>query len=526
MFSFGSPWWLLGIAIIPLVRWLHKYGGASNIIFVSSLLLWPASASHVAGTQKNRPDPIWMLRAFIVLLLFVTLAEPQWHTKKQAITIWLDQSRSMFTRESGITRIESGFKRLLLQLEAYKNVNITFRPITKPGVSLSLDPGNSTTENLQILTDWAKKPLANPLLDFMPRISSHSEHWLLTDGADKQFDAWLDKAPINKIIHVGNERENVSLARLSVRPSLVRPGKFSLILKISNHGRHSATRQVRLSIDNTRLAGRTIIIPAGHSSIQEYKIDTPIEHSIRARLFPNDHLALDDGLELSIAENTTHIAISDKCAKDLRTAISSMPWTQLTTHRNATADLRISCDRQTFPGPIPQLVFHSGKYSKPVKGIPTWSVQAAALKHLLLDSRWIKTFDYEAPTGIQTDILESAGNPLITQSANGPKSIHVWIDLNSSDLRQRPEFPVLLAGLMELVIGWPIAEGVLQITNPPKESIIAPRHLSALTPVSDTLSTSSMTSLEIELIILSMLLILFDLLISNGILSARHSSRT
>ena len=112
LLSFAAPIWLSGLLLLPVIRWLHRGGRAPARVPVSRLDLWQRSAaSSPAAGERRPPDPAWRRRALVTALLFVALSEPQLPEPRTRITLWVDDSLSMLTREASGTRLAEGLAR-------------------------------------------------------------------------------------------------------------------------------------------------------------------------------------------------------------------------------------------------------------------------------------------------------------------------------------------------------------------------------------------------------------------------------
>ena len=101
LLSFAAPIWLSGLLLLPVIRWLHRGGRQRRAVPVSRLDLWQRSvASSPAAGERRPPDPAWRRRALLTALLFIALSEPQLPEQRTRITLWVDDSLSMLTREA------------------------------------------------------------------------------------------------------------------------------------------------------------------------------------------------------------------------------------------------------------------------------------------------------------------------------------------------------------------------------------------------------------------------------------------
>ncbi|MBK9608872.1 MAG: hypothetical protein IPO58_21450 [Betaproteobacteria bacterium] len=100
---------------------------------MSRLDLWRHSAaSSPAAGERRPPDPAWRRRALLTALLVIALAEPQWHSSRARITVWLDDSLHMLTREDGTTRLDAGWAALQAQLAASGPAEVELRSLGDP----------------------------------------------------------------------------------------------------------------------------------------------------------------------------------------------------------------------------------------------------------------------------------------------------------------------------------------------------------------------------------------------------------
>ena len=119
MLTFASPLWLFGILLVPVIRWLHRGGRQLRAVPVSRLDLWRrAAASSPAAGERRPPDPAWRRRALFTALLAIALAGPQLPEQRTDVTLWIDDSLSMLTREEHATRLAEGLAQVRSLLDA------------------------------------------------------------------------------------------------------------------------------------------------------------------------------------------------------------------------------------------------------------------------------------------------------------------------------------------------------------------------------------------------------------------------
>ncbi len=112
----SEPAWLFALIVMPLIWWLHRFRSEDKTYRVSALFLWPQASTTTEGSlHKKRADIIWWLRAAIVFALVIALSNPLASTRRP-ITVWVDDSISMYTVENGDTRMAHALRILDEQL--------------------------------------------------------------------------------------------------------------------------------------------------------------------------------------------------------------------------------------------------------------------------------------------------------------------------------------------------------------------------------------------------------------------------
>src|SRR6478736_5910899 len=98
---FDHPWWLAALALLPVVRWLHRYRAATDATSVAAAFLWRGDVhTGMRGREPQPPDPAWRRRAGVVALLALVLAGPRLPGGHGApIIVWLDDSQSLYARD-------------------------------------------------------------------------------------------------------------------------------------------------------------------------------------------------------------------------------------------------------------------------------------------------------------------------------------------------------------------------------------------------------------------------------------------
>jgi len=107
--SFSTPAWLFGLLLVPVIWYLHRTGPILRRHPVANLDLWrDARLEAMQAGDRRRADPAWIRRAIIAALLSLALAGPTLPRGGGRVTLWVDDSLSMQTGQTGRTRMERG----------------------------------------------------------------------------------------------------------------------------------------------------------------------------------------------------------------------------------------------------------------------------------------------------------------------------------------------------------------------------------------------------------------------------------
>jgi len=136
LLSFAAPLWLFGLLLVPAIRWLHGRGRNLRSLAVSSSVLWQRAVVNSPAAGKLRPpDPVWRRRALFCALLVVSLSGPLVPERQSRVTIWVDDSLSMLTRETAATRLVEGLAQVRSALPD-DDLDVEVRTLSDPWNSL------------------------------------------------------------------------------------------------------------------------------------------------------------------------------------------------------------------------------------------------------------------------------------------------------------------------------------------------------------------------------------------------------
>ena len=384
MLTFVAPWWLLGLALIPGLRWLHRFGRHRRTIVVPRAALWSgADDLGPSGSERQPPDPAWRRRALILALLCIALSEPRNRVSDEALTLWLDDSLSMLTHEAQGTRLELGVNaaRQLIAQHGYTDVQV--RTLGNPWHNLGpLSEAVATSVATQARHHG---PVGAPP-DAPPDalLQRNRSHWLVTDGAHADPTAWMS-GRLERVIRVGSVDRNVGLELLAARRNLQDPTKLDVQISVSNGGTIPEHRELLVRAGSEALRSAHDLEPGATTSVA---VSVAAADRIQARLSPNDALPDDDEIELDLSELRRHpIAVDASCPPALRAAIAEHPALHIFDPHGETPEATIDCGSgattSSASGPLLR-VLHD-RMSTAATGLVVWSSTIPPSRHVALD---------------------------------------------------------------------------------------------------------------------------------------------
>jgi hypothetical protein len=471
LLSFATPAWLLGLLLVPVIRWLHRGGAQLRSVPVASLALWrkAATAGPSAG-ERRPPDPAWRRRALAAALLSVALAGPRSAAPVERLTVWVDDSLSMLTRESGASRLETGLAEIAAELAARPGVEVEVRMLGNPWQRLDgLSPGAIAT---LVQAAGQREPAAPPA----GLLRADRRHWLLTDGADAEFLDAASGIGFSKLFRVGEVTRNAGLVRLSARRSLADRDRLDLELQVSNGGDAAEERVAVLVTDAGEVMRASLTLEPGASTT--VSAVASMSAGVQARLEPGDALADDDTLGLDARPLLARrVAADPACPAAILAALRTHPALTIT-EAPAEADLAVECGG-TAGSPtttIPRLRFVRDRLPESVDGPLTWSSSVTETQRGSLDSLKLRAGTQLAPPGRGDVLLLAAGSvPLIVERRkDGARLIETTIDAESVE-PDRPVAPLLVALLVDRALDTALLDAVAVNARSERAIAVVPR---------------------------------------------------
>jgi hypothetical protein len=301
MIAFANPWWLLGIAVLPLLRALHRRGRPTQAT-VSALFIWPQTDSQPDGRMRqDRPEPRWRRRALLVSLLLVALAGIGWHTPRSSVPVQVELIPGMSWRTmeaDGQSRAEHAAAALAAALANSGHPPAVLTPLdgeTRPMPITGL--GVSELARRIGALDNAASIVAAPIS------TGEARRWLLADGTRA---AALGAAALGyeQVIGVGTGTENSGIAALSLRRAA--DGRMQGSVQVYNAGRALAQRRVVVRAGDVPIGDWRVKIPPEQAEAMVFDVPggASAAATLSARISPADALTSDDALRLDAAPLT------------------------------------------------------------------------------------------------------------------------------------------------------------------------------------------------------------------------------
>ncbi len=471
MIGLGVPWWLIALVAIPLIRWLHRWQAPLFHAPVSAVFLWHSAESQSdAGERLREPDPAWRRRALIAAILILALAQPWWQRDSDTITVWIDDSISMATREKEQTRLADGLDRAAKVLQQASAARVTMRSLSNPAKSVSGD-----ADDVFNAGNWLNASSGEPAPPPAVALNRDAAHWLITDGANERLVKWASAAPLNRIFHAGTATENVAVTKLSARPSSSDQMSFDLLIQISNRGKESATRSLTIASGPTTVETRTLTLQAGENRYVQTSVPRTAG-GITARLDTGDALGTDDFLSLAAsAIAPLRLSIDPACPLELSLALRLHPSSVVVT-ANEAADLQVVCSAQPVNAPA-VLRFHTSA-SVPLESPLEWRPGLGRLKEVHLQTQWIATAAWDTDFNQPYESLLAANElPLVIRRPGLPVVVETILDMTQPEFVRQPEYTAVVAALIDLPLGRSSLDIVVTSNRDPAASDITPTRL-------------------------------------------------
>jgi hypothetical protein len=445
--EWAHPAFLSLLALVPLLRWVHRRRVVATETPVAALFLWPEAAPAVGERRARTSDPRWRRRAAMLALLVIGAAGPSLvRPGSQAIDVHFDDAPSMRARETDGTRVTLAIRELGALLRQADAEEIRIVSVREPARTLTLDPRVPDGWSSAIAQWVDLRPRTGPLP--MPGVLAASrEHWLVTDGADPAVEEWLRGAPIARVIHVGAATENVAVTLLSTRPHLQDRRQLRAVVEITNAGTRETSRRLEIRSADHVIVSRELRLRSGEVSEQAFDVPNVSGARLHAQIAPHDAVAEDDEQTLELSGPlAASVRLDAECGPHLRSALRAHPTLSMVD--GVPADVAVSCSEALPGGGPPTLWF------RPSHGPAD-------------DARPFP--------------LDANDAAIVAHGQGGMRVLEVPVDMERPDWIRQPEYPAFVAELLDRIVGRPLLDPIVSQRVPPGAVRITPRDLRGIT---------------------------------------------
>ena len=469
MLTLVAPHWLLGLLLLPVIRWLHRGGQHRRTAAVSHLGLWRGAAVSAPAAGKRRPpDPAWRRRALLTALLLLALAGPGLPVRNPPVTVWVDDSLSMLTREAQATRLVEGLAQVRSLLSEFGVTEAEVRTLADPWTRLGA-PTEATAATISAAAG-RQAPAAPPLALLRPE----RLHWLVTDGAHEALVDWPEGRRPDRIVQVASVTRNVGLERLSARRSANDADKVDLLLRVTNGGSAAETRVVSFVTDGGESTRSSHRLEPGASV--DLRASIPAAASIRAALQPGDALVEDDQIMLDLSPlRRRRVSAGANCPRPLVAAVGAHPALALAPEGAPDAEAVLDCGARPAATGAAAVHVLVDRMPTLLRGQVQWSSGMAGSRHIRL-----QTQDLQASAQLQvrpadTVLLAVGGKPVMLSRPGPPTTIETSLDFDAPALTRSPDLPLLVNLMFVRLFGSPLLDAVATIDRGKASSRVAPQ---------------------------------------------------
>jgi hypothetical protein len=467
--TLATPAWLLGLLFVPVVWYLHRSGPVLRRHPVANLELWQDDRARAVQAGQRRPaDPAWLRRAAILSLLCLALAGPQWQRPNERVTLWIDDSLSMQTLEQGETRLDRGLRLAQAALRDSAVHDVIVRPLSEPMRAYS-SAGATTMQAIE-----SHAGAREPQFPAPDAFDPDRAHWLVTDGADAEVNAWLGNSPVDRVIQVASAARNVGIARVTVRPQPGDARTGALQIRLRNGGSAPETRTVEVTEGAVTLAARAVSIDAGESVTLDQVVPLPLQR-LTVRLTPADALPQDDRAIVDGAPlSSIAVHVDPACPIEVTRAVGAHPALRLT--HAVPPGLVVDCGSGwEHDRAVPRLVLRQGPPAELDASAVTWSQATAGMLPAVagFPPRTRGTLDAPRPVD---DVLVAAGDvPLVIRRAGAPRIVESTFDLGAAESQGTETVPLLFAFLADVALDMQLLDRSAALVRDDDASMIARR---------------------------------------------------
>jgi len=481
--EFAAPWVLLGLVLVPVIRWLHHYRRQGPPIEVSALFLWQGLRSDESGAVRSpRPEMPWWRRAGVAALLVLALAAPQLPVPEaETVQVWWDDAPSMGAVEQGRSRHAAAIEGLLGAAAASGVASLRLSAL-RGGPALELVAADRDAWAAAIAQWLDRLPPADGVAP-LPVLDPQGIHWLVSDGAGVGLDTWAAWQPLSRVIAVGAATENIAITRLALRAAPGRDRAVAGLVLVHNAGRRPASVELTVSAGE-RVLHRERLEPMPATTVEvPFMLPAPpagLEARVRRLDGVPEPLGADDSLSLAPASfaQPHAVSVSGVCPAAVDWALAAHPGlTAAPVSEQGGARLQIACtERPPVGGP-------------PLLWLPT---PPGATRLVSGDAFWLDAppgGDARLPLGTARRITAppgpELGDPLLTVDGDplavlrpGPRpAVTLLLDLREGPFARSAAFARIFAALTDRLMEEDLLAPLAAVSRPEAVTRIAPSAL-------------------------------------------------
>ena len=442
--NFATPAWLFGLLLVPVIWYLHRTGPILRRHAVANLDLWrDAGLESIQAGQRRRADPAWIRRAVIAALLSLALAGPTLRRGTERVTLWVDDSLSMQTVQSGRTRLERGLDLAATALATSGVRDVETRVLGSPWRAAA-DRGGPDRAAITSQAGRSEPQLPDPA-----QLDRSRSHWLLTDGADANVNAWLAAAPVSRVFQVAENSRNVGIARLSARPQPADAMALAIQVQLTNAGDQAESRRVVVTADGGVIGESDVSIEPASVATIPFDARAPVG-DLEAWLSPTDALSEDDTVSVDTSSLAPVATIVDPtCPPAVLRAIRAHP--ALRASAGSDAQLVVDCGSGTSADPsLPRIRIASGVPEAIDGSTLRWAPGFADRSPRVSIAPSLRTRGRLDAAGRADSILLEAGTePLVVLRGGLPRVVETALDLSGPEIATEESLPLLVNLLVD-----------------------------------------------------------------------------
>ncbi len=464
---FANPWGLLALLSVPTIIAIHLYHRRFPQLVVAGLHLWTAETQqHLAGRRRERLplSASLIFEILAALLLSFALAEPQIGGMSNAVHLVaiLDNSASMAGRPEGNDATsfrDAAVAELERRAESLPRGSVVTLILSGNRPVMLAGPAVAWSDAKTRLSDWqphAPRHSFEAAWDLgLQLVEESGELLFLTDHLPEE----KDTPDQMECVSVGRRLDNVAIsaARWAFDSGA---GRGSVFVRVQNYSRDAMNFEVEARAEQKVIFRRTGALSGQGASAFDVDVAGGLRELIIEVAAKGDGLPTDNRVELVEPQvRTVTVAIDvpqADAARAILRVIDALPDVELGGVESANlvfagaGILPESNPRRWWAGFGP--LSHDEAVIEAAKDIA--GPYLLDKRHPLVEGVILGGVVWGGvqPLVYDTTPLISSGNMILLSRLNGTRTVgYVFnIDLSRSNLPESPDWPILLANLVDL----------------------------------------------------------------------------